>query len=183
MMSSDKDMPEPRHCAFCGAKTDWVTRDGDHRPVELCPVCGTVLFRNSVPCAGALIVDDGRLLLLHRTIEPFRGHWDIPGGFLEEGEHPEVGVRREVMEETGLDVRPDELLGFYIDHYSGEGSCTTLNIYYICSVEAGEPRALEEGDAVEWFPLDRLPKEIAFPDHVADVLSDLKRKLEAKRSG
>src|SRR5205085_1223949 len=72
-----------------------------------CPWCGFVAYANSAPTANALVVDgEGRLLLVRRAIEPFKGRWDIPGGFLEEGEHPLDGIRRELREETGLDVEP-----------------------------------------------------------------------------
>jgi ADP-ribose pyrophosphatase YjhB (NUDIX family) len=182
-MSNNEKLPRARFCASCGARTEWTIRAGDHCPVELCPVCGAVFFRNSVPCAGALIVEDNRLLLIRRTIEPFRGFWDVPGGFLEEGEHPKEGAVRETMEETGLKVRPERFIGIYIDRYCGDGSCTTLNIYYLCSVESGEPQPLDEADKVEWFPIDLLPKRIAFPDHVMNVLIDLKDSLNVGFEG
>jgi 8-oxo-dGTP pyrophosphatase MutT (NUDIX family) len=58
-----------------------------------------------------LLVRDGRVLIGRRKIEPRKGHWDLPGGFLEEGELPLDGLRREFLEETGLDVRPVEWIG------------------------------------------------------------------------
>lgn len=60
-------------------------------PVK-CGVCGKWHYHNSKPCAGALVVRDGKVLLAQRGVEPFKGYWDIPGGFLEAGEHPEHGA-------------------------------------------------------------------------------------------
>src|SRR5262245_26214655 len=66
-----------------------------------CPVCGFVAYANPKPAAVGLITDEqGRLLLVKRAIEPFKGCWDAPGGFVEEGEHPLDAVRRELLEET-----------------------------------------------------------------------------------
>ncbi|MCK5832742.1 NUDIX hydrolase [bacterium] len=181
-MDKKNDMKkESRFCAACGNKTEWVIREVGEESVELCPKCGMVFFRNSVPCVGGLVIKDGKILLVKRAIDPFIGYWDIPGGFLEESEHPENGVVREVFEETGFIVVPEELIGFYMDTYSGEGSCTTLNIYFICSIKDGKPKLSAENDEIEWFDLEELPKNIAFIDHVSSVLTDLIEKLEILR--
>src|SRR4029450_1887373 len=80
-----------------------------------CRVCGFVVYASSKPTAGALCVENGRVLLARRASEPFEGRWDIPGGFLEEGEDPVDGLRRELKEETGLDVEPERVLGGWMD--------------------------------------------------------------------
>ena len=59
---------------------------------------------------GAVVVHDGRVLLVRRGTEPLKGHWTLPGGMLEVGEALTAGVVREVREETGLDVEPVELV-------------------------------------------------------------------------
>jgi 8-oxo-dGTP diphosphatase len=65
-----------------------------------------------VPCVGAVVHDAaGRLLLIQRGHDPHRGLWSLPGGRVEPGESPEQAVRREVREETGLEVLPGELVG------------------------------------------------------------------------
>ncbi len=161
---------------MCGTKTAWILREGESRPLEICPKCGQVHFRNSKPCAGALIIEDGKLLLIKRNIEPFAGYWDIPGGFLEEGEHPEDGVIRETREETGLIIKPEKILGIYMDNYCGEGSGATLNIYYISRLISGEISPGDDADDARWFKLDNLPKKIAFPDHALKVIKDLKKR-------
>ena len=71
-----------------------------------CPGCGSTYYANSAPCVSALVEDaEGRVLLARRAVEPYLGLWDCPGGFLEEGEHPLDGLRRELEEETGLVAR------------------------------------------------------------------------------
>jgi len=102
-----------------------------------------------------------RVLLVKRAVEPFRGYWDIPGGFLESGEHPADGARREILEETGLLIEPTEVLGFFMDVYGPEDE-PTLNICYLARVVGGEEKAGSDAAEMRWFPVDQLPKQIAF---------------------
>lgn len=93
-----------------------------------------------------------------RAREPHRGQWDLPGGFLESGEHPEAGLVREMREETGLDARPVRLvhiaMGTYHEH-------DTLNLIYEVAAD-GEPVASDDSAELRWWPLDALPP-FAFP--------------------
>jgi ADP-ribose pyrophosphatase YjhB (NUDIX family) len=147
-----------RYCPYC--REALVTERHEGLDRQRCPGCGEWFYRNSKPCAGALVVDGrGRLLLARRAIAPFEGHWDLPGGYLEDGEHPEAGAVREVLEETGLAVRVTGFVGIYMDTY-GEGGASTLNIFYSAEVIGEAPETLEAKDDVAelaWFPLDALP--------------------------
>ncbi len=115
----------------------------------------------------------GRVLLVRRAIEPFKGYWDIPGGFLHEGEHPEDGARREILEETGLRVQLAGLIGIYMDSYGGDDADEwTLNIYYVAKpLDDAEPRAADDASEIGWFAPDALPVQMAFR-HERQVLSD-----------
>lgn len=161
-----------RFCPRCGSLLKKVSLAGDDRVRQICTVCERINYRNAKPCAGALITREGRLLLMKRALEPFRGHWDIPGGFLEEDEPPEAGAIREAREETGLTVRPTDLLGFYVDRY-GEGQREEycLNIYFVAEVTAGQERPNREVAELAWFAPDELPQPIAFR-HARQVLDD-----------
>jgi len=98
-----------RWCPRCRAELR-----GDASRVD-CPACGFVYYASSKPTAGALVEDGaGRVLLARRALEPFKGRWDIAGGFLDEGEPPLDGLRRELREETGLEVEPLDFLGAWI---------------------------------------------------------------------
>ncbi len=138
-------------------------REIDGRDLLACPACGWVFYNNSAPCVG-VVVRRGQaeeVLLVKRAIEPFKGWWDIPGGFLESGEHPAEAARREALEETGLEVEPIEVLDFYMDVY-GPDNEPTLNICYLAQVVGGEEQAGSDAEGLGWFPLDALPEKIAF---------------------
>jgi ADP-ribose pyrophosphatase YjhB (NUDIX family) len=130
-----------------------------------CPACGFVVYASSKPTAGALCVEDGRVLLARRAAEPFEGRWDIPGGFLEEGEDPIDGLRRELKEETGLDVEPLRFLGVWVDRYGGDSTAeATLNLYWTARIVRGDPEPADDVSELRWFDRDALPgrDELAF---------------------
>lgn len=156
-----------RYCPRCAAELE----RGFER-VE-CPACGFVSHSNSEPTACALVVDaEGRLLLVRRARDPYGGTWDLPGGFLEEAEHPLDALRRELLEETGLEVDPLDFVGAWLDRYGdGPDAPTTLNLYWTARVTGGEPVAGDDAAELRWFPHDALPVdgEIGF-QNVRDVL-------------
>ena len=101
---------------------------------------------------GAVIVEEGRVLLVRRGSEPLKGHWTLPGGVLEVGETLAAGVAREVREETGLEVEPVELVEI-LDRIHREGERVRYHYViadYLCRVTGGELRAASDADAVRW---------------------------------
>jgi 8-oxo-dGTP diphosphatase len=101
---------------------------------------------------GAIVVDKGRVLLVCRGREPMKGHWTLPGGVLELGESLVDGVKREVAEETGLEVEPIELIEL-LDRIHREGEKVRYHYViadYLCRVTGGELRAASDADAVRW---------------------------------
>jgi ADP-ribose pyrophosphatase YjhB (NUDIX family) len=157
-----------RVCPRCGAELAH-----EERRVE-CGACGFVFWANSQPAACALVADgEGRLLLGRRARQPWRGYWDTPGGFLEEGEHPLDALRRELLEETGLEVEPERFVGANVDRYGdGPEAPSTLNLYWTARVVGGEERPADDVSELRWFAPDELPPpdELAF-ENVAKVLA------------
>ena len=148
-----------KFCPKCGAS---LIRVMEHEYSRLqCSSCKFVFYQNSKPTASALIIDEDKVLLGRRNIEPSKGMWDIPGGFLEPGEHPEDGMRREIMEETGLQVKIVDMLGFIMDDY-GEDKQPTLNICYIVKKASETERPGDDLEELKWFKISELPEEIAF---------------------
>jgi ADP-ribose pyrophosphatase YjhB (NUDIX family) len=156
-----------RFCPDCG---DPLTPPAPETNVvsQICSRCNAVHFRNAKPCAGALVVRDGRVLLGRRAVEPAKGHWDIPGGFLEPWEHPADAAVREVAEETGLQIRLTQLLSVVLDTYRDEHY--TLNLYYLAEIVGGVERAADDLAELGWFAEYELPDEFAFA-HCEGVLA------------
>jgi NAD+ diphosphatase len=144
------------HCPWCGTRLPALAGTG-----QTCVACGETSWQNAKPCASALVVRNGRVLLGRRAREPRRNTWDLPGGFLEPDETPEQAVRRELREETGLEIGVGPYLGSFVDEY---GADTTLTIVFRCSVEGGEERPDDDVEELRWFPLDQLPpgEELSF---------------------
>ena len=156
-----------RFCPDCGAEMPRV--EAERVLSQSCDACGAVHWRNAKPCAGALVVQDGRVLLGRRAVEPARGAWDIPGGFVEPWELPADAAVREVREETGLEVRLARLLTIVIDTYAGRDY--TLNVYYVAEPIGGTLQPADDLAEVQWFAPDGLPSEFAFA-HCAEVLAE-----------
>ena len=109
---------------------------------------------------GALVFDGGRILLAERGREPLKGFWSLPGGVLETGESLEAGIRREVLEETGLAVETEgvaEIFERIMLDSGGRAEYHYVLIDYFCRVTGGELRAGDDCNAAQWFELEELP--------------------------
>jgi ADP-ribose pyrophosphatase YjhB (NUDIX family) len=151
-----------RFCPRCAAELD-----RSHVPARVdCPNCGFIGHANSSPCVGVIVEDDaGRILLGRRAVDPYRGMWDTPGGYLEEGEHPLDGLARELREETGLTVEPKRFLVAFMDWYGDVADANaTLNLFWTAQVVAGEAAPADDVAELRWFAPDELPPddELAF---------------------
>jgi len=121
-------------------------------------------------------------MLSRRAIEPYLGLWDCPGGFLEEGEAPLDGLRRELQEETGLVAEPARFVGVWMDVYGdAPEAAATLNLYWVVELEDGEPVAADDVSELRWFRADELPgpDELAFAT-VEDALAAWRRSKEQR---
>jgi len=118
--------------------------------------------------------EGGRVMLSRRGIDPFKGMWDFPGGFLDEEEHPRDCVRRELREEAGVEIDPLRLLGVWMDRYGGDGSAAvTLNFYWTARIVDGTPEPHDDVAELKWFaPTDISDGDLAFP-HTLQVLAAL----------
>jgi ADP-ribose pyrophosphatase YjhB (NUDIX family) len=102
---------------------------------------------------GALIFEHGRILLVERGKEPLKGFWSIPGGIVETGEKLEEGIRREVLEETGLEVEPYSMFEIFeriIPDREGKPEYHYVLIDYLCRRLSGEPAAASDVSRVAW---------------------------------
>ncbi len=108
---------------------------------------------HSVSVAGAVLREDGRLLAIRRADN---GTWELPGGVLELAESPEAGVRREVLEETGIEVEVDELTGVYKNTTRG-----IVALVFRCKPSGGTERTSEESTAVAWLTPEEASEQMS----------------------
>jgi 8-oxo-dGTP diphosphatase len=154
-MSSDADH---RFCPRCAFALQMRTLKPGEPPRLVCPACGFIFYLDPKVAACTISMLDGGVVLLRRTIEPARGKWVFPGGFVDRGEAVPAAAVRETQEEVNLRV---SLTGI-LDAYSSPGSQVVV-IVYAAEVVGGELRACDECDEVRTFPPEHIPwDELAF---------------------
>lgn len=99
-----------KHCRECGEPVEYRIPEDDNRERATCPACATIHYENPLNVVGTLPVWQDRVLLCRRNIEPRRGLWTLPAGFMELGETTAEGALRETSEEAGARI---ELLPLY----------------------------------------------------------------------
>ena len=97
------------HCRACGARTEYLVPDDDNRERAICTQCATIHYENPLNVVGTVPVWQDQVLLCRRAIEPRRGLWTLPAGFMELGETVAQGALRETEEEAGANVELDGL--------------------------------------------------------------------------
>ena len=144
-------------CVRCG--NGMITRMVGDRPRRACPECGYVHFTYPKVGVGVLVVEAGKILLVQRKMEPERGKWSIPAGFLDQGEDPQETAVREAFEETGLNVTIEQLIDVYHNPPAQGGA--SIFILYQARQIGGALQAGDDADAAGFFAPNALP-ELAF---------------------
>lgn len=133
--------------------------EGDDRERSVCGTCGFVNYVNPKIVVGAVAVWNDQILLCKRAIEPRRGFWTLPAGYMEEGETVEDGVRREAREEACADLILDGLLAVY-----SVPRISQVQLMYRARIADGRFAAGPESEAVQLVSYDAIPwGELAFP--------------------
>ncbi len=153
--------PRKQFCPYCSARLEERLWEGQKRPY--CETCASAIYENPVPAACLVVVDESnRIALVKRSVEPKKGYWCLPGGFMELGESPEQAALRELKEETGLDGEINRLLGVMATPNAQYH--TVLMIAYLVRHYKGYLVAGDDASEADWFPHQDLP-EIAFTSH------------------
>lgn len=138
-----------RFCPQCATPVEQRLFEGKLRPT--CPSCGYIAFADPKVAATVLVARDGQLLLVRRAIDPGRGQWCFPGGYVDFGEDPRDAAVRECREEAGLTLADLVLLDVA---FNGR----VIVITYAAQADAdSQPRAADDADAIGWFAPDALP--------------------------
>jgi 8-oxo-dGTP diphosphatase len=148
-----------RHCSRCGTGLELGPVEGEHRDRLACPNCGFIAYVNPRLVATTLPVTAvGEVVLLRRGIEPARGTWAQPGGFLEVDESVAEGAIRETLEEMGLIVEPGPIVGLY-----SRLEAAVVVVVFEAPIVGGEPRLTPEALEVRAFAPTDIPwSELGF---------------------
>ena len=153
-----------RFCVECGGAM--VTQEVHGVARRHCERCGHVHYVDPKVAVGVAVFRADHLLLVRRVMEPGRGRWAVPGGFLDVGEDPQEAAAREAVEEASVDVRVTHLLDVFANPPEEGG---TVFVLYAAEWISGEPRPGDDADAAQFFARDELPP-LAFTStaHVVD---------------
>ena len=142
-----------KYCPRCGTVLTAAERFGKTRP--LCPNCGWLYFADPKVAVAILLEQGGRVLLVRRANEPFRGLWTLPAGFVDAGEDPARAAERECLEETGLTVHAGRVRDVLAGQEHPRGA--DFIIIYDAHILSGELQAGDDADAADWFDREHLP--------------------------
>jgi ADP-ribose pyrophosphatase YjhB (NUDIX family) len=145
--------PEFKYCPRCGTLLNHEQLYGAVRGV--CPNCKWIHFVDPKVAAAVLVEREGRVLLVRRSGEPFRGLWTLPAGFVNRGEDPAEAAARECLEETGLVVRVTRVYDIVPGREHPRGA--DFIIVYLAEVVGGELAPADDADAADWFTRGNLP--------------------------
>lgn len=162
-MNSVRDLYyNAKFCQNCGKSLE-LKEDREGKLRAVCSSCGFVLYKNSIPAAAILCMNEaGELLLVKRLCAPQAGQWALPSGYMEIDKSPEENAIAEMKEETGLDGEVEHCIGWYYGY--SPIYLRVLSLGFRMKVTGGDLQAGDDAGEAEFFPLDRLPP-IAFAAH------------------
>ncbi len=145
-------------CSNCGKTVRYGLAEGEDRPRFVCDHCQTIHYQNPNIVAGCLPIWGDKVLLCKRAIPPRKGFWNVPGGYMENGETVEEGAAREVWEEANIRVKPFHLQMLFsiarINQVYMHFLADLPDLSFSCGVESLEVQLFAENE-IPW-------KEIAF---------------------
>lgn len=149
-----------KFCLLCGGKLKTKSEY-----VLQCKICGFSTYINPVPCNG-VIIQNGKneIMLVKRKVNPKKGYWDLPGGFLQPNENLEQSVKREIKEELGVNVEMKDIIGTYKDEYMFQDILIpTLGIVVTAKPSSFNFKAKDDITSYKFFaPNEVLKQKLAF---------------------
>lgn len=156
-----------RFCPACGGPFQ-TRRIKENEPKRLiCSQCEFILYQDPKLVACSIVELDKKIVLLKRAIDPQKGKWVIPGGYVDQGEKVESAALRETLEECGIKTRIKKLLGVY--SYTGR---VAVVVVYVAGYVSGDLIADDESQEVKLCSVEEIPwDDLAFPSTL-DALKD-----------
>jgi NAD+ diphosphatase len=143
-----------KYCPRCGNKTN-----SRHNRLS-CPSCGLDNYINPKACNGLILKNEhGEIMLVERAVDPKKGYWDVPGGFLEEAETFEESTKREAKEELGIEIEDLKYEGSMVDSYDFQGvEYPTAGVMFSAKMKKGSTIKVDDDvSGYKFFPPNRLP--------------------------
>lgn len=148
-----------KYCSQCAAELVYLIPAGDNRYRHVCPVCNTIHYQNPRIVAGTLPVWQNQVLLCRRAIEPRKGFWTLPAGFMENGESTEEAALRETWEEAQARVSLRSLFSMITVPHIDQ-----VHVFFLADIDSPAFAAGEESLEVALFRKEDIPwTELAFP--------------------
>ncbi len=149
-------IPRQIYCSNCGEQVVYKIAEGRERSV--CEHCNTIHYTNPKIVAGALCVWENKVLLCRRAIEPRKGYWNLPAGYLEDFEKVEDGAIRETWEEAGAEICIDKVITVYNIPQANQ-----VYVHFLANLKDGIIRNGEESIESALFTEEEIPwNEMAF---------------------
>ena len=158
-----------KHCLLCGNS---LKVEGPR--LLICSSCGHHHYINPAPCNGVIIENEqGEILLVKRKIDPKKGYWDFPGGFIDPDEDLEQSAKREILEELNVEIEVKSIIGTYSDLYVYQGvEIPTIGFVVSARITKGNPTPSDDISSYQYFPKNEvLNLPLAFKS-VKEGLSD-----------
>ena len=166
---SDAD-DQPRFCWGCGGALGAGPSDARGNAHRACAGCGRITYRNPAVGVAVILLDGDAILLGRRSRGPYAGCWCIPCGYVEWDEDVRDAARRELREETGLEVELAEVVAVHSNFH--DRAKQTVGVWFRGRIAGGVPRAGDDLDQLGYFPLEQPPR-LAFPTD-AEVIAALR---------
>jgi 8-oxo-dGTP diphosphatase len=162
MQENAMSRPNFIYCPYCATPLEVHEVYRQQRPV--CPNCRFIHFPDPKVAVIGLVTNANQVLLIRRGIDPGKGKWALPGGYMDAGEMPEIALQRELLEEVGLPVKIGGLLAIFPMVVSGGRSQGIVLAYRAIPAHAHQTTLRCDDDVCEaaWFTRANLPTDLAF---------------------
>lgn len=146
-------------CPLCGYKliTKFMPLDGEKRLV--CSNCGFVFYQNPPPTVLAFVEKGNKVLLVKRAINPYKGYWDLPGGFVEIGQTIESALKQEIKEELGVEINTMSFISSFAAYYKIKHlKEEVINLIFKVTLTRENFKIGSDVTDAKWFLKTNLPK-------------------------
>lgn len=152
-------MSQFKFCPLCGGRLGRKKPPVDEKTRDVCRQCGFIFYQNPAPTVLAVIEKGDKILLTKRVINPYKGYWDLPGGFVEIGQNLEKALVKEIKEELGAEVKSFAFLGSFSSQYRIKKKREKLvGVAFRVKLKRTDFKIGSDISEAKWFSKNALPK-------------------------